>query len=117
MGPYKDTHRYWTGMLLLARVVMIVLFSSIANTNTVAGPQLNLLLLIISSSILIVATAILQPYKTRLLNGLELFYLVPLLIFSSSNLCISSIDAGIYIYIVLVGMSFLVFLGICVGHI
>ena len=46
MGPYKDRYRYWTGILLLARVVLTVLFSSIANTNTVAGPQLNLLLLI-----------------------------------------------------------------------
>ena len=38
MGPYKDSCRYWTGMLLLTRVILIVLFSSIANTNTVSGP-------------------------------------------------------------------------------
>ena len=120
MGPYKDRYRYWMGMLLLARVVLIVLFSSIANTNTVAGPQLNLLLLILSSSTLIGLSTTLKPYKTRLLNGLELFYLVLLLILSS-NLYISSIGTGIgprtYIYVVLVGMSFLVFLGICGGHI
>ena len=121
MGPYKDSHRYWTGMLLLARVVLIVLFSSIANTNTVAGPQLNLLLLVLSSSTLIALTAVLKPYKTRLLNGLELFHLAMLLMFASSNLYVSSIGTGsearAYIYIFLVGICFLVFLGICVGHI
>ena len=121
MGPYKDSHRYWTGMLLLARVVLIVLFSSIANTNTVAGPQLNLLLLSLSSSALLALTAAIKPYRDKLLNGLEIFFLTLLLIFSSSNIYISSIGTGIgghvYIYIVLVGICFLVFLGICVGHV
>ena len=120
MGPYKDRHRYWTGMLLLARVVLILLFSSIANTNTVAGPQLNLLLSL-SSFILFGLTAALKPYKNKLLNGLEIFHLTILFILSSSNLYISNIDTGIelhdYIYIILVGISFLVFLGICVGHV
>ena len=119
MGPYKDTFRYWTGMLLLARVVLLVLFSSIA--NTVAGPQLILLLLILSSSTLLGLTAVLKPYKTRLLNGLEIFHIAALLVFASSNLYASSIGAGIkartYIYIVLVLVCFFVFLGICVGHI
>ena len=121
MGPYKDMHRYWTGMLLLARVVLIVLFSSIANTNTVAGPQLNLLLLSLSSFALSCLAAALKPYKKKLLNGLEIFHLMILFIFSSSNLYVSNIGTGteprVYIYIVLVGICFLVFLGICVGHV
>ena len=121
MGPYKDRHRYWTGMLLLARVVLIVLFSSIANTNTVAGPQLNLLLLSLSSFALFGLTTTLKPYKKKLLNGLEIFHLMILFIFSSSNLYVSNIGTGtgprVCIYIVLVGICFLVFLGICVGHV
>ena len=121
MGPYKDKHRYWTGMLLLARVVLIVLFSSIANTNSVAGPQLNLLLLSLSSFILFGLTAALKPYKKMLLNGLEIFFLIILFILSSSNLYISNIGTRtgvcVYMYIFLVGICFLVFLGICVHHI
>ena len=121
MGPYKNRHRYWTGMLLLARVVLIMLFSSIAKTNTVAGPQLNLLLLSLPFFILFGFTAALKPYKNKLLNGLEIFHLTILFILSSSNLYISNIDTGIelhvYIYIILVGICFLVFLGICVGHV
>ena len=124
MGPYKDSHRYWTGMLLLVRVVLIVLFSSIANTDTVAGPQLNHLLLNLSScALLTLITALMRPYKKALMNGLEIFYFTILLILSFSNLYVLYISTGIgphtyiYIYTVLVGICFLVFLGICVGHV
>ena len=121
MGPYKDKYRYWTGMLLLVRVVLIVLFSSISNTNTVAGPQLNHLLLCLTSCALVGFTAALKPYKNKLLNGLEIFHLTILFIFSSTNLYVWSFHASTgprgYIYIVLVGICFLVFLGISVGHI
>ena len=121
MGPYKDNYRCWTGMLLLARVFLIVLFSSISNINTVAGPKLNLFLLTLSSSALLGLTAGLRPYKKKVLNGLEIFHVTNLLIFSCSNLYLSSIGSGTgshaYIYITLTGISFLVFLGICLVHI
>ena len=103
------------------RVVLIVLFSSIANTNTVAGPQLNLLFPSLSSFALFGLTAVLKPYKHGLLNGLEIFRLTILLIFSSSYFYVSSIGSGIrqsiYIYTILVGICFHVFLGTCVGHV
>ena len=38
MGPYKDKCRYWTGMLLLARVALIVLFSTLINQGPSALP-------------------------------------------------------------------------------
>ena len=121
MGPYKDNCRYWTGMLLLARVVLIVLFSSLSNTDTASGPQLNLLFLTLSSSALLSLTAALRPYKEKLLNGLEMFYLTILLIFSASNLYVSNLGSRMelssYIYIVLIGASCIVFLVTCVGHI
>ena len=121
MGPYKDKYRFWTGMLLLVRVVLIVLFSSIANTNTVAGPQLNLLLLNFSSCGLLALTVALRPYKNKLLNGLEVLSIMILFIFSSCYLYTSTNDDGdasrAYIYVLLVGIILLVFLGICVGHI
>ena len=119
MGPYKDNRRYWVGIMLLARVFLMVLFSSIANTNTVAGPRLNLLLLSVSSSALLALTAFLKPYKNRLLNGLEMFYLASLFLLSSSSLYLIDISNELraYIYIILVGISFFVFVGVCVGHI
>ena len=121
MGPYKDKYRYWTGMLLLVRVVLIVLFSSIANTNTVAGPQLNLLFLNFSSCGLLALTVALRPYKSKLLNGLEVLNIMILFIFSSCYLYTSTNDdrdaSRAYIYVLLVGIILLVFLGICLGHI
>ena len=122
MGPYKDNCRYWTGMLLLARVVLIVLFSSIANTNTVGGPAVNLLLLTLSSAGLLALTAAVKPYRGALLNWLEIFYLTILLIFSSANLYASSTSSSSggggrdIIYLCLVGISFLGFLGTGIGH-
>ena len=121
MGPYKDSCCYWTGMLLLVRVVLIVLFSSIGNTNTVAGPQLNLLFLSIASSLLLAFTSALRPYKNKLLNGLEIFHLTILLTLSLSNLYFSNLNSSngprTYIYTVLVGISFLVLFGVCISHI
>ena len=123
MGPYKDNYRYWMGMLLLVRVVVIVLFSSIANTNTGAGDQLNLFLLNVSSTVLLGFTAALRPYKTILLNALEIFHLTILFLFTSSHLYIISYtrkdigSARTYVYAVLVGICFIVFLGVCAVHI
>ena len=120
MGPYKDNCRYWTGMLLLARVVLIILFSSIANANTVSGPVLNLLLLTLSTAALLTVTAAVKPYKTRLNNAIEIFYLAILLIFSAANLYASNSDTGTgnrdAIYIVLVGLCFVAFLCTGIGH-
>lgn len=83
-----------------------------------AGPQLNLLLLTLSSSALLAVTAAVRPYKNRLLNELEIFHLVLLLLISSTFLFTLTIGYGqMYIYIVLVGMSFLLFVAVFIGHI
>ena len=115
MGPYKDNCRYWIGLLLLARVTLIVLFSSIANTNTVSGPVLNLLLLTLSASGL---TAAVKPYKTKLNNVIEMFYLTILTIFSAANLyaTVAGVEDRAYIYIALVGTCFIAFLCTGIGH-
>ena len=38
-GPFKDKHRYWTGLLLLVRVVLYIVYS----TNIGGDPAVNLL--------------------------------------------------------------------------
>ena len=38
-GPYKDKHRYWTGLLLFVRVIVIIVFSLNLSNN----PSINLL--------------------------------------------------------------------------
>ena len=43
-GPYKDRHRYWTGLLLLVRIVLFLIFS----LNTRGDSNINLLAIIIA---------------------------------------------------------------------
>ena len=121
MGPYKDNYRYWTGLLLIVRVILLVLFSSFTNTSKLGGPLLNLLLLTLSASGLLALTAAVQPYKKKMNNVIEMFYLTLLILFSATNLYVTNRDTEVinrdYIYVVLVGASFIFFLGICVGHI
>ena len=38
-GPYKDKHRYWTGLLLLVRIVVFLLFS----VNDIVGYSTNII--------------------------------------------------------------------------
>lgn len=42
-GPYKANHRYWTGLLLTARIVLLIIFS----LNWSNNPSVNLLAIIV----------------------------------------------------------------------
>ena len=41
-GPYKDSFHFWTGLLLILRIFMFIVFA----TNTTKGPVLNLTIII-----------------------------------------------------------------------
>ena len=43
-GPYKDRHRYWTGLLLLVRIALFLMFS----VNVSGDPAINLLVILIA---------------------------------------------------------------------
>ena len=59
-APLKHKHQYWFGVLLLARVILLLTFVS-----TFAIPQyVNLLLLLIVGAILTFYVAVVQPYKS-----------------------------------------------------
>ena len=120
MGPYKDNYRYWTGMLLLARVILIVLFSSFTNTNALDGPVLNLFLLTLSASFLLAITAAVKPYKTTVNNAIEAFHLTNLVVFSAASLYVSNTESGPgnqeSIYVTLVGISLIFFISTTIGH-
>ena len=82
-GPYKDRYRYWTGLLLLVRIVLFIVFS----TNTSGDPAINLLAIIIVIICLFVYLALFGGiYKIWLLNLLEYSSLLNLVILSVSML-------------------------------
>ena len=78
-GPYKDNHRYWTGLLLLARIGLFIVFSA----NVTGDPFTNLLAIIIVIIFLFAYLALFAGvYKTWLLNVLEYVFLLNLIVLS-----------------------------------
>ena len=82
-GPYKDRHRYWTGLLLLVRIVLFVIFS----TNTQGSADINLLAVSLTVLFLLVCVAITGGvYKTWPLNAIEYSFLFNLGVLTSTTL-------------------------------
>ena len=74
-GPYKDTHRYWTGLLLLVRVLLFLVFS----LNVGNDPSLNLVTISIVIMIMgLYLSMIGGVYKTRVNNLIELSFILNL---------------------------------------
>ena len=90
-GPYKAKHRYWTGLLFLVRVLLLPIFS----TNFTNNPAINLLAVIVMSSIILTYLSFAGGiYKSTLNNILEIASILNLLLLSSATL-----------YVLLVGHS------------
>ena len=79
-GSYKDRHRYWTGLLLLVRIVLFLVFS----LNTCGSPDINLLAIVLTVLSLFVHVVLFGTvYKTWALNVIEYSYIVNLGVLSS----------------------------------
>ena len=72
-GPYKDKHRYWTGLLLIVRVIILLIFSFNFSNN----PAYNLLAIAVISFLLLAYLSIIGGvYKSRFLNALENLFII-----------------------------------------
>ena len=114
-GPYKDKYRYWTGLLLIVRLLLTTVFSY--TTGTV--PQYNnYIIAFISSALLFLSRGV---YRNNILNLLEYFYLFNLvwlsLVNSLSNHMGYSYHTTITLTAVSVGISLFAFVGIVLAHI
>ena len=112
-GPYKDKYRFWTGMLLVVRTVLIVVFT----INIAGSIEFDLLVILVVSSAL--AWAHSNPMlKKWPRNYLESFFHLRLVIFSASMLYArcnhGNIMAAAYTSM---GMSLIVFLSLIGYHI
>jgi hypothetical protein len=84
-GPFKFRHRYWTGLLLLARVFLFLVFS----LNSSNDPSINQLTIAISMLCLLAYLALVGGvYRHWPLSLLEIIFL--------SNLGILSAACGVY---------------------
>ena len=91
-GPYKDKHRYWTGLLLLLRIGLFCVFSA----NTTGDPAVNLLVIIIAIVCLYVYLGMLGGvYKYWPLNLLEYIFFLNLVVLSSGTLYATVVERSV----------------------
>ena len=114
-GPFKIKHRYWTGLLLLVRVCLFLIFT----LNTLGDPTANLLAVVAFSFCLLTYISLVGGiYKLWSLNLLENVSIL--------NLGILSAAVGLYqdntstvvpaVTCTSVGISFIVFMIIILYH-
>ena len=82
-GPYKDRHRYWTGLLLLVRAALFIVFSVNA---AIASSAVDLLAITLTAFCLITHEVVAgRVYKTWILNAIEYSYLLNLGVLSCAT--------------------------------
>jgi predicted outer membrane repeat protein len=79
-GPYKDKYRFWTGMLLVARTLLIVLFT----VNTAGSVDVNLLIISVMSGFLVVGSAN-SIYRNWTCNFIESFFYGQLVVYAAGT--------------------------------
>ena len=112
--PYKDKYRFWTGLLLLVRVVLFLATA----VNTLGDPSLNLLLIIVTANCLLALEWILRGiYKEWPLDILEASSLLNLSILSAATLYIRSAGGNqVAITSTSTGIALATFVGILIHH-
>ena len=81
-GPYKDRHRYWTGLLLLVRTVLFVIFSM----NIYGSSEINLLAIVVIVLLLFMHLALAGGvYKSWYLNVIEYSFFLNVGILASAT--------------------------------
>ena len=113
-GPYKTKHRYWTGLLLIVRIILLTSFSLNRSNN----PTINLLIIIVFTlSLLVWLFFTGWVYESWFNNCLELFFLYNLSVTSTATLFVLSNNsrspAVIYTS---TGTAFVIFVGIIFYH-
>ena len=74
-GPYKENHRYWTGLFLLVRVLLFLVFS----LNVTNDPSVNFISIIITIFALALYLSLIGGvYKSKLRNIIEVAFLMNL---------------------------------------
>ena len=114
LGPFKDKHCYWVGVLLLMRALLLVIHA--VNPNN--APKVNLFAIVVSTFALVTYTATVgKVYKKLYLTLLENSFLFNLGVLALGTLYTSgkgkSHTAVVH---TLVGITFLQFVGIIIFH-
>ena len=71
-APLKHRHQYWFGVLLLARVALLMTSVSVF----IVPQSVNLLLLLIFGTLLTFYVAVVQPYKSTSILAIQTSFFV-----------------------------------------
>ena len=115
-GPYKDKHRYWTGLLLLVRIVLFLIFSM----NIRGSANINLLVIIVTVLLLFMHVVLVgSVYKKLYLNIIEYSFFLNLGVLASGTLYTSTItgQGQTAVAYTSVSIAFVLFITIVVFHI
>lgn len=113
-GPYKDKFRYWTGLILLVRIILFSMFAG----NALGDPRLNLFIIAITMFVLLAFWLIIggSVYKLFILNVLDCFFVLDAGIFAVATLFLegSHVNQQAVLTYIMVGSTFGVFCSIVV---
>ena len=78
-APYSTNHRYWTGLLLLARVALYIVFSM----NDSNDPGINLLAIcVLACTLLFLRAFVGQLYQSKVIDWMEMMHYANITLFS-----------------------------------
>ena len=113
-GPYKDNCRFWTGVTLMVRLILTVIFSFTLGRFVFFNAYIIITVIV---GILTFWSFTNGVYKSVYLSVLEIFYLLNVFLLSIISLANFSLDIRFQIAIIVsVSLSFIVFLGTVVMH-
>ena len=113
-GPYRDNHCYWTGLVLIVRILLLTNFSLNQSNN----PTINLFIIIVFTTTLLVWLYFTGwVYESFLNNCLEVFFLCSLRLTSTAALFeLSNNSQSSAVIYASTGTTFVVFFGILLYH-
>ncbi len=104
-APLSDKHRYWVGLLLLARLIHYL-------TSTFANKFIVVLSVLITILSILVHKTIFNSYSKKSLNLLEILFIVNLSVLAGVTLYVQVSGDQQALAIVSMSISFIAFLGI-----
>ena len=108
-GPYKDNYQFWVGLLLVARLFIILFVSLFSNSKE----SILTFTISIAAILLAISTALNGVYKNWYLNVLQTWFLLTIIVHCSAALN----DNAFLGTVVAVAVTFFIFVGIIIFHI